>query len=201
MLDVRQVSGVAGCDGVRRSGIDLVVDGSPSPRGGAESEVPFHSRQCGVYVKSVASEVEPGWISLAARSDEASSVVSMWHSARTRAQCGLRYVRVGEASHPGPGSKRRRTQWLRALHTSMESDGESSKDDARPTQLDSSLSEGDQQFVVRPPPSDVIDALEQDLVDAPRPPRFLRSTEEGHVVWRQGAQSDVWPQQRMQAVV
>ena len=36
--------------------------------------------------------------------------------------------------------------------------------------LDRSPSEGDQQFVVRPPP-DVVDALEQDLVDA-RPPQF-----------------------------
>ena len=78
-------------------------------------------------------------------------MVSTFCSARTRAKYGLRGVRVGEASHPGPGSKRRRTQWLRALQRSMDSDGESSEDDARPTQLDSSLSEGDQQFVVRPP--------------------------------------------------
>ena len=99
--------------------------------------------------------------------------MSTFCSARTRAQYGLRGVRVGEASHPGPGSKRRRTLWLRALQRSMDSGESSEDDDARKTQLDRSLSEGDQQFVVRPPSSDVVDALEQDLVDA-RPPQFPR---------------------------
>ena len=42
----------------------------------------------------------------------------------------------------GPGSKRRRTLWLRALQRSMDR-GESGEDDARPTQ-DRTLSEGDQ---------------------------------------------------------
>ena len=36
------------------------------------------------------------------------------------AQCGLRAVRVGEASHPGPGSRIRRTQRLRALQRAMD---------------------------------------------------------------------------------
>ena len=40
------------------------------------------------------------------------------------ARYGLRAVRVGEASHPGPSSKRRRTQRLRVLQRSWDSDGE-----------------------------------------------------------------------------
>ena len=43
---------------------------------------------------------------------------------RTVTKCGLRGVRVGEASNPGPASKRRRTQRLRALQRSMDSDSE-----------------------------------------------------------------------------
>ena len=46
--------------------------------------------------------------------------------ARTMGQCGLRGVRVGEASHPGPASKRRRTQRSRASQRLWDSDGESS---------------------------------------------------------------------------
>ena len=56
------------------------------------------------------------------------------------ARYGLRAIRVGEASHPGPASRRRRTQRLRALQRSMDSDGESDFDDdamAGPTQVDS----------------------------------------------------------------
>ena len=41
---------------------------------------------------------------------------------------GLRGVRVGEASHPGPASKRRRTHRLRALQWSWDNDDESSTD-------------------------------------------------------------------------
>ena len=41
------------------------------------------------------------------------------------AKYGLRAVRVGEASHPGPGSRRRRTQRLRALQRSMDCADES----------------------------------------------------------------------------
>ena len=37
---------------------------------------------------------------------------------------GLRGVRVGEASNPGPASKRRRTQRLRALQRSIDGDSE-----------------------------------------------------------------------------
>ena len=51
------------------------------------------------------------------------------------ARYGLRAIRVGEASHPGPASRRRRTQRL-----SMDSDGESDFDEdamAGPTQVDS----------------------------------------------------------------
>ena len=54
---------------------------------------------------------------------------------RTRvinARYGLRGVRVGEASHPGPASKRRRTHRLRALQRSIDSDGESSSDMGMP---------------------------------------------------------------------
>ena len=56
------------------------------------------------------------------------------------ARCGLRAIWVGEASHPGPASRRRRTQRLRALQRSMDSNGESDFDDdamAGPTQVDS----------------------------------------------------------------
>ena len=63
---------------------------------------------------------------------------------------GLRSVRAVEASHPGPASERRRTQRLRALQRSMDSDGESSSDE---------------QPLVRSAcvPSDFLSALEQDL--------------------------------------
>ena len=56
------------------------------------------------------------------------------------ARYGLRAIRVGEASHPGPASRRRRTERLRALQRSMDSDGESDFDDdamAGPTQVHS----------------------------------------------------------------
>ena len=73
---------------------------------------------------------------------------------------GLRGVRVGEASHPGPASKGRRTQRLRALQRSWDSDGESSSDDIhRPTQVDSDSE--DEQPLVRAAsvPPDVMEAL------------------------------------------
>ena len=174
LLDVGEASKVARCDRVRRSGINLVVDGSHPPRSGADSEASFHGDQHGVHVRNISCERSgnQGGSLWGHDLTRHRGMVSTFCSARTRAQYGLRSVRVGEA-HPGPASKRRRTLWLRALQRSMDSDGESSEDDARPTQLDRSLSEGDQQFVVRPPPSDVVDALEQDLVDA-RPPQFPR---------------------------
>ena len=60
----------------------------------------------------------------------------MWRVVNAR--YGLRGVRVGEASHPGPASKRRRTQKMRALPWSWDSDDESSSEDVhRPTQVDS----------------------------------------------------------------
>ena len=45
-------------------------------------------------------------------------------SCRRVTKWGLRGVRVGEASNPGPASKRRRTQRLRALQRSTDSDSE-----------------------------------------------------------------------------
>ena len=135
-------------------------------------------------------------------------MVSTFCSARTSAQYGFRGVRVGEASNLTPGSKRSRALWLWALQRSMDSDGESSED---PTQLDRFLSEGDQQFVVRPPLPDVVDALEQDLVDDHN--NFPGGVEVRHVVWRPGSQNNHqgelnwtvmmnnWPQQWLQAVV
>ena len=72
---------------------------------------------------------------------------------------GLRGVRVGEASHPGPASKRRRTQRLRGVPWSWDSDGES-----RPTQVDS---DSEDESLVRPVrvPPDVVEALEHNLCE------------------------------------
>ena len=65
--------------------------------------------------------------------------VSVWCSARTRAQYGLRGVLVGEAPHLGPASKRRRTQRLQALQRTWDSDMESSSNEflKGPRQVDS----------------------------------------------------------------
>ena len=54
---------------------------------------------------------------------------------------------MGETSHPGPASKRRRTRRLRALQQSWDSDDESSSDDVMrgPSQVDSD-SEDEQPF-------------------------------------------------------
>ena len=52
MLGVREATGVARCDRVRRSGINLVVDGSHPPRSGADSEAPFHGDQHGSHFGS-----------------------------------------------------------------------------------------------------------------------------------------------------
>ena len=84
---------------------------------------------------------------------------------------GLRGVRVGEASQPGPASKRRRTQRMRSVPWSWDSDGESSSDDIhRPTEVDSDSE--DEQPLVRPVrvPSDVVEALEHDLCEGCRDP-------------------------------
>ena len=85
---------------------------------------------------------------------------------RLNSRYGLRGVRVGKASHPGPASKRRRTQRLRGVPWSWDSDCESSSDDIhRPTLVDS-VSEDDQPLVrpVRVPP-DVVETLEHDLCE------------------------------------
>ena len=60
---------------------------------------------------------------------------------RIRSRYGLRGVRLGEATHPGPSSKRRRNQRLRALQRSRDSDTESSDDAATmvTTHMDGSL--------------------------------------------------------------
>ena len=63
------------------------------------------------------------------RHDLTKGVVSVWRTARTRAQFGLRGVRVGEASHPCPASKGSRAQRLRALQRSRDSDGESTSNE------------------------------------------------------------------------
>ena len=79
---------------------------------------------------------------------------------------GLRGVRVGEASHPGPASRRRRMQRLRGVPWSWDSDDASSSDDIhRPTQVDSDSEDG--QPLVRPGrvPPDVMEALEHDLCE------------------------------------
>ena len=131
---------VARCDRVRRSGVNLVIDGSPPPRSGAVSEGSFHGDQHGFHVT------------------RHRGMASAFCSAQTRAQYGLRGVRVGEASHPGPGSKRRGSPWLPALQRSLDSDGESSEDDAPPTQLPFSFRRGP--AIHAPPPPVVVDALE-----------------------------------------
>ena len=51
------------------------------------------------------------------------------HPMRVRARYGMRGVRVGEASHPGPLSKRQRILRSRALQQSWASSGESSEDE------------------------------------------------------------------------
>ena len=43
---------------------------------------------------------------------------------RNRTLCGLSSQRIGEANNPGPASRRRRTQRLRALQRAMDSDSE-----------------------------------------------------------------------------
>ena len=66
---------------------------------------------------------------------------------RTTSRCGFRGVRLGEASHPGPfSSKRRRMLQSRAMRQSWDSGGDSSETH-RVTQVDS-------------PPSDVLAARE-----------------------------------------
>ena len=64
--------GVAGRDRVWRPRVHPLFDGSHPPRGGADSEGPFHGHQCGVHVRNISH------------------------------RCGLRGCRVGEASNPGP---------------------------------------------------------------------------------------------------
>ena len=53
----------------------------------------------------------------------------MWTDvvARLRTRYGVRGQRIGEATNPGPGSGRRRTQRLRALPWSWDSDIESDR--------------------------------------------------------------------------
>ena len=72
-------------------------------------------------------------------------------------------MRVGEASHPGPASKQRRTQRLRALQRAVDSDSE----DGMPL-----LSTGPEVFatsdfgdtvVDEPTQQDVLESLGQDL--------------------------------------
>ena len=77
--------------------------------------------------------------------DRVSTIVRILNS-----RYGLRSVRVGEASNPGPGSKRRRSLRLRALQRSMDSDSESSSDE-QPLMQSTSV------------PPDVLSALEHDL--------------------------------------
>ena len=82
-------------------------------------------------------------------------------------RCGLRGVRVGEASHPGLASKRRRTQRLRGVPWSWDSDGESSSD-----YIHKPSDSEDEQPLVRPVrvPPDVVEALEHDLCEGCRDP-------------------------------
>ena len=77
---------------------------------------------------------------------------------------GLRGVRVGEASHPGPASKRRRTQRFTALQRSRDSGGESSSDDILgPTQVDSDSKDEQPRSASVPP--DVMEMLEHDVCE------------------------------------
>ena len=73
-------------------------------------------------------------------------------------------MRVGEARNPGPASKRRRTQRLRALQRSLDSDSEDDMPlvSTGPEVFAMSSDIGDT-VVDEPTPQDVLDALEQDL--------------------------------------
>ena len=79
--------------------------------------------------------------------ETASGISTQWPKARMVPIWGFRGVRVGEASNPGPTSKRRRTQRLRVLQRPMDSDSE----DDVPL-----VSTGPEVFAMS-------DALEQDL--------------------------------------
>ena len=103
---------------------------------------------------------------------------------RTRvinARYGLCGVRVGEASHPGLASKRRRTHWLRALQRSMDSDGESSSEMGMPipTQVDTDSEDARPLVWVSRVPRDVVEALEEDLSEA-HPGSQSQSVMEAH---------------------
>ena len=75
---------------------------------------------------------------------------------------------MGEAANPGLSSRRRRTQRLRALQRSWDSDVESSSNECLrgPTQVDSDSE--DERPLVRASlvPPDVMAALEQDICEA-----------------------------------
>ena len=89
---------------------------------------------------------------------------------------GLRGRRIGEANNPGPASRRRRTQRLRALQRAMDNDSESEDEchnvarrlegDEQPLQVTPHMD-----LVPSSPPSKVIQALEADLCCHPRASR------------------------------
>ena len=141
-VHVRQISGAAGCDRVRRTGIDPLGNASLPPWGGTEPEVQFHGHQCGVHVRNISHRCERSRThgEPHQRYDlmRHPGVVGVWRSARTGAQYGLWGVRVAEASHPGPARMRRRTQRLWALQRSWDSDGELSSNEILrgPAQVD-----------------------------------------------------------------
>ena len=97
---------------------------------------------------------------------------TQWPEAREVPIRGFRCVRVGEASNPSPASKRRRTQRLRALQRSMDSDSEDDMPlvSMGPEVFAMSSDIGDT-VVDELTPQDVLDALEQDLcqIEADQP--------------------------------
>ena len=86
-------------------------------------------------------------------SREVRTVSTLWDEGPVQAKLrtvnyryGLRGVRVGEASPPGPASRRRRTQRLRALQRLWDSDSESDDVTREATQVGSD-SEDSQPFL------------------------------------------------------
>ena len=90
------------------------------------------------------------------------------------AKYGLRGVRIGEAANPGPPSRRRRAQRLRALQWSWDSDTESDEEGRHVIRrLEAQSTDTDDHPLVAQssPPGEVIRALEEDLCRHPRASR------------------------------
>ena len=103
---------------------------------------------------------------------------------RVNAKYGLRGVRIGEAGHPGPDSRRRRTRRLRAMRQSWDSDSPESPDVVRKSDSQGMDTDGEISLSRAPmsnadspplplssPPSEVVRALEADLCSHPHASR------------------------------